>query len=148
MKSIYFESSVSLDLPLIIRCGSVIRMNSVVFVAVVALASFAAAETYTDRYDNINVEEILENRKLLVPYVKCTLEQGRCTPEGKELKTHIKDAMQNGCSKCTDKQKIGARKVVKHLKEKEPEFYKQLISKYDPEDQYKETYEAFLAAEN
>lgn len=53
---------------------------------VMALAGFASAEMYTDQYDNINVDEILENKKLLVAYIKCVLDQGRCVPEGKELK--------------------------------------------------------------
>nr|ALT31612.1 chemosensory protein 30 [Cnaphalocrocis medinalis] len=123
-------------------------MHSTVFLAFVTLVGFVSADLYTDRYDNINVEEILENRKLLVPYIKCVLEQGRCTPEGKELRANIKDAMQTGCTKCTDKQKKAARKVVKHLKEKEEDFYKQIVSKYDPQDKFKPTYEAFLAKED
>lgn len=45
-----------------------------------------AEEKYTDRFDDINFEEILANRRLLVPYLKCVLDKGRCTPEGKELK--------------------------------------------------------------
>ncbi|CAB3234961.1 unnamed protein product [Arctia plantaginis] len=123
-------------------------MNTSILLTVMALTGFAASETYTDQYDDINVGEILENKKLLVPYIKCVLDQGRCVPEGKELKAHIKDALQNGCAKCTDKQRKMARKVVKHLKEKEQDYYKQMVSKYDPEDKYKSTYEAFLAADN
>ncbi|CAH0590232.1 unnamed protein product [Chrysodeixis includens] len=122
-------------------------MNFLVLSCVIALAGLAAAETYTDRYDHINIDEIIENRKLLVPYIKCTLEQGRCTPEGRELKAHIKDAMQTSCSKCTEKQKKGARKVVKHIKEKELDYWKQIVAKYDPEDQFRENYEAFLKSE-
>ncbi|CAH1640301.1 unnamed protein product [Spodoptera littoralis] len=123
-------------------------MNFLVLSIVVTMAAFVAAETYTDRYDHINIDEIIENRKLLVPYIKCTLDQGRCTPEGRELKAHIKDAMQTSCSKCTDKQKKGARKVVRHIRAKEQEYWKQILAKYDPEDQYKENYETFLAAED
>lgn len=50
------------------------------------IISVYSVDLYTDRYDNINVKEILNNRRLLIPYVKCILEQGRCTPEGKELR--------------------------------------------------------------
>lgn len=123
-------------------------MNFLVLSIVVTMAAFVAAETYTDRYDHINIDEIIENRKLLVPYIKCTLDQGRCTPEGRELKAHIKDAMQTSCSKCTEKQKKGARKVVRHIRAKEQDYWKQILAKYDPEDQYKENYESFLAAED
>lgn len=61
---------------------------------------------------------------------------------------HIKDALQTKCTKCTEKQKKGARKVVRHIREKEQDYWKQLLQKYDPEEQYKKSYEEFLAAEN
>ncbi|KAL0869941.1 hypothetical protein ABMA27_006132 [Loxostege sticticalis] len=104
-----------------------------------------AEEKYTDRFDDINFEEILANRRLLVPYLKCVLDKGRCTPEGKELKVHIQDAMQTACAKCTDKQKVGARRVVNHIREKEQEYWEELLSKYDPKGEYKSIYEPFLA---
>lgn len=64
------------------------------------------------------------------------------------IPAHIKDAMQTSCSKCTEKQKKGARKVVRHIRAKEQDYWKQILAKYDPEDQYKENYESFLAAED
>nr|AXF48713.1 chemosensory protein CSP17 [Lobesia botrana] len=104
-----------------------------------------ADDLYTDRYDNLNIDEILENRRLLIPYVKCMLDQGRCTPEGKYLKTNVKDAMISSCLKCTDWQRKNARKVVNHLKEKEAEYWEQMKAKYDPGDVHKASYEAFLS---
>lgn len=58
------------------------------FLATVALAVGAPNKSgrYTDRYDNMNLDEILDNRRLLIPYIKCALDQARCSPEGKELK--------------------------------------------------------------
>ncbi|XP_060805660.1 allergen Tha p 1-like [Amyelois transitella] len=114
-----------------------------------ALVGFCACDDiYTDRYDDINVDEIIGNRRLLLPYIKCILDKGRCTPEGKELKVHIKDAMQTACAKCTPLQKQKARQVVKHIRTNEEEYWKQMISKYDPEGQYQSIYEPFLAAED
>nr|QRF70949.1 chemosensory protein [Semiothisa cinerearia] len=123
-------------------------MNWLILSAVLALAAFSAADQYTDRYDELNVDEIVANRRLLVPYIKCVLEQGKCTAEGKEMKAHIKDAMQTSCAKCTEKQRVKARKVVQHIKENEKDYWEQIKAKYDPGDKYKETYEAFLAADN
>ncbi|KPJ05754.1 Ejaculatory bulb-specific protein 3 [Papilio xuthus] len=124
-------------------------MNSLLLFSLLTLfvVSFAN-EQYTDRYDNINIDEILSNKRLLTSYIKCILDKGRCTPEGKELKLHIKDGMQNSCSKCTDFQKNGARKVVKYIRANEKESWEEMKKKYDPKDEYKEKYEAFLAAEN
>jgi hypothetical protein len=43
-------------------------------------------EKYTTKYDNINLDEILQSDRLLDNYIKCLLEKGKCTPEGTELK--------------------------------------------------------------
>lgn len=62
-------------------------MRWVIQLISLALIGAALGEQYTDRYDNLNVEEILANRRLFIPYIKCVLEQGRCVPEAKELKS-------------------------------------------------------------
>lgn len=54
--------------------------------ALVAVTVARPEEKYTSKYDNINLKEILENRRLLIPYILCVLDQGKCTSEGKELK--------------------------------------------------------------
>lgn len=43
-------------------------------------------EKYTDRYDNVDLDEIIGNDKILSNYMDCCLDRGRCTPDGKELK--------------------------------------------------------------
>jgi hypothetical protein len=64
---------------------------ALLFVLATALALAAAArvrrdEKYTTKYDNINVDEILESDRLLENYFKCLMGKGKCTPEGNELK--------------------------------------------------------------
>ncbi|CAF4807649.1 unnamed protein product [Pieris macdunnoughi] len=113
-----------------------------------AVVAFVYAEQYTDRYDNINVNEILQNKRLVMSYVKCLLDQGRCTPEGNALKEHVKDGMQTGCKKCTDNQRRGARKVVRHLRENYDNYFKDIVKKYDPKNEYEEIYESFLASDD
>ncbi|XP_053615073.1 ejaculatory bulb-specific protein 3 [Plodia interpunctella] len=126
-----------------------IKMKIAIYTISLALLGLCACDdTYTDRYDDIDVDEIVANRRLLTPYLKCILDEGRCTPEGKELKVHIKDAMQTACSKCTPVQKSKARKVVKHIQTNEEDYWKKLIAKYDPDNQYRSIYEAFLASDD
>lgn len=50
------------------------------------LAIVIASDKYTDKYDNIDLDEVLNNRRLLVAYSNCILEKGKCTPEARELK--------------------------------------------------------------
>jgi hypothetical protein len=69
-------------------------MKQFVAILCVLLAALVLAEAarirrdekYTTKYDNINLDEILESDRLLDNYFKCLLEKGKCTPEGTELK--------------------------------------------------------------
>nr|CAI5821712.1 unnamed protein product [Callosobruchus analis] len=44
---------------------------------------------YTTKYDNIDIDRILSNRRILTNYVKCILDQGPCTPDGREFRSEI-----------------------------------------------------------
>lgn len=46
--------------------------------------------TYTTRYDNINLDEILSSPRLVKSYINCLLTGKACTPEGNELKSEYK----------------------------------------------------------
>ncbi|XP_049877102.1 allergen Tha p 1-like isoform X2 [Pectinophora gossypiella] len=118
-------------------------MNTVVAICLLALVAMVSAKggAYTDRFDNVNVDEILENRRLLIPYMKCVLDQGKCSPEGKELKSHIREALENYCAKCTEVQKTKTRQVLRHLINNEADYWSQLTAKYDPQRKYTQKYE-------
>ncbi|XP_059059013.1 allergen Tha p 1-like [Achroia grisella] len=111
-----------------------------------AVIGYAAgqSEQYTDRYDSLKIDEVLANKRLTIAYIKCMLEKGKCTAEGRELKSHITEALRNGCIKCTPKQLSGVRKVIKHLINKENAYWVQLADKYDPKKIYRQKYEAEL----
>lgn len=42
---------------------------------------------YTTKYDNVDVDKILSNDRVLTNYIKCLMEEGPCTPDGRELKS-------------------------------------------------------------
>ncbi|XP_047030967.1 ejaculatory bulb-specific protein 3-like [Helicoverpa zea] len=125
-------------------------MNSAIVLCVVALAGMVLArpdgdgDKYTSRWDNIDLDEILGNDRLLVPYIKCALDEGKCAPDAKELKEHILEALETGCDKCTDKQKEGTRRVIAHLIKYKLEEWEKLRAKYDSEGKYAKKYEKEL----
>lgn len=59
-----------------------------------------AADKYTIKLDGKNLDEILKTDRLFSSYFKCLMDQGRCTPDGNELKRTLPDALTNSCSKC------------------------------------------------
>lgn len=66
-------------------------MNMYPVVVVVALVVAAMASPpsgrYSTRYDNLDVDGLLKNERALGSYVKCLLDQGPCSPEGREFRS-------------------------------------------------------------
>nr|APB88040.1 putative chemosensory protein 4 [Lygus hesperus]APB88067.1 putative chemosensory protein 4 [Lygus lineolaris] len=106
----------------------IVLMNAIVLVL--------GAGKYTDQYDKMDVDVILRNERLYKQYFACIRGMGKCTAYGVHLKETIPDAIRNGCSKCTDKQKEKLEKVLRFLKKEKPEDYKLLDEQYDPEGVY------------
>lgn len=52
-----------------------------------SLVCMIMAQKYPNKYDNNNIETVLSNDRVLTNYIKCLLDKGACTPEGKELKS-------------------------------------------------------------
>ncbi|XP_044732465.1 uncharacterized protein LOC123295255 [Chrysoperla carnea] len=114
-------------------------MKFALVVAIVALATSIYAspqEGYSTKYDNIDLDSILNNNRLLDAYITCLLGNGKCTPEGVELKKYFKDGIETCCSKCSDKQKKGSKKIISDLKMNKPEKLAEIKAKFDPTGEY------------
>ncbi|XP_076298386.1 chemosensory protein 6 [Lasioglossum baleicum] len=108
--------------------------------------SVVSAGTYPNKYDDIDVERILQNGRVLTNYIKCLMDEGPCTNEGRELKKTLPDALSTDCSKCNGKQKDIAEKVINHLKNKRSRDWERLTAKYDPSGEYKKRFESTQTA--
>lgn len=56
---------------------------------IVAIATIVAGDFYSAKYDDFDVEPLLENDRILLSYTKCFLDQGPCTPDAKDFKSTI-----------------------------------------------------------
>nr|ARJ35777.1 chemosensory protein 2 [Cyrtorhinus lividipennis] len=118
------------------------KIALILFVLAAVVSCALAADQYTTRYDNIDLDDILKNQRLYKKYYECLVGKGKCTPDGKELKEHLPDALKTGCSKCSEKQRSGSEKVIKYLLKNKPQDYAALEKIYDPQGSYKKKYEA------
>lgn len=59
---------------------------AVTLTAVPPVRAAPAPEKYTTKYDNVDIDEILNNDRLVNNYFKCLMHNGKCTPEGEEIK--------------------------------------------------------------
>lgn len=62
---------------------------SVLILITVASSNVIENKTYTTKYDNVDIEEVIKNERLLKNYVDCLLEKGHCTPDGIELRSEF-----------------------------------------------------------
>lgn len=72
---------------------TVIKMKAIICVCLVGMVAVVLArpndDKYTDKYDNVDLDEVLENDRLREPYLKCVVDKGKCAPDAKELKSKI-----------------------------------------------------------
>ncbi|XP_046434865.1 allergen Tha p 1-like [Neodiprion fabricii] len=115
---------------------------AIFLLVVVACAVTAKPAGYTTKYDNIDLDQILKSSRLLQNYVNCLLEVGNCTPDGKELKNLLPDALENDCKSCNDRQKAGSEKVIRFLVNERPEIWDKLAKKFDPDNRYRVKFQA------
>ncbi|KAL4715008.1 hypothetical protein ACJJTC_003159 [Scirpophaga incertulas] len=108
------------------------------------IAMVLAADKYNTKYDNFDVETLISNDRLLRAYINCFLEKGRCTPEGSEFKKVLPEAVATTCGKCTEKQKLNIRKVVKAIQQKHPKQWEELVKKNDPTGTHRADFDKFI----
>ncbi|KAJ8683614.1 hypothetical protein QAD02_019406 [Eretmocerus hayati] len=90
-------------------------------------ASPAKGEKYSNQYDNIDVDKILENVRLRTQYHKCLLRTGPCnTNDMKYFRDNISEAVATNCKKCTPKQVQNLQKLKTWYLQHEPEQWKLL----------------------
>jgi len=67
---------------------SVGTMKGYLLILLVSLVALAVAdEKYTRKYDDVNVDKILQNNRVLTNYIRCLMDEGPCTAEGRELRS-------------------------------------------------------------
>lgn len=58
-------------------------------VLLLGLIAICLSQKQSPRLDNVNIETVLSNDRVLTNYIKCLLEQGACTREGRDLKRKL-----------------------------------------------------------
>nr|AUF72997.1 chemosensory protein [Anoplophora chinensis] len=115
-------------------------MKVVLFLTVIFVIG-CLCQKYTTKFDNVDLDNILKNERLLRNYMNCLLDKGKCSSDAVELKKVIPEALENECEKCSEKHRDGVKKVIKYLVENKRDYWNELLAKYDPEGNYRKKYE-------
>ena len=60
--------------------------TTLVFLITMIIVALALPQKYSTKYDNIDIDSILKNDRLLESHVNCLLDKGPCTKEGQDFK--------------------------------------------------------------
>ena len=106
-------------------------MRYYVVLLTLALATWACAEErYSDKYDYVDVHEILTNDKMREQYYNCFIGSSPCaTPDAKFFKTHLPEAIATKCKKCTEKQVKMFDAMAEWYTENQPEKWDAVVKK-------------------
>ncbi|KAK9310032.1 hypothetical protein QLX08_000507 [Tetragonisca angustula] len=104
------------------------------------LGEVHSEDKYTTKYDDVDINAVLNSERLLNGYVSCLLDRGACTPDAVELKRNLPDALEHDCSACSEKQKEIADKISHYLIDHKAEQWSLLEAKYDPTGAYRQRY--------
>ncbi|KAK1132581.1 hypothetical protein K0M31_013966 [Melipona bicolor] len=104
------------------------------------LGEVHSEDKYTTKYDDVDINAVLNSERLLNGYVSCLLDRGACTPDALELKKNLPDALEHNCSACSEKQKEIADKISHYLIDHKAEEWSLLEAKYDPTGAYRQRY--------
>ncbi|KAJ3629644.1 hypothetical protein MTP99_014024 [Tenebrio molitor] len=116
----------------------------IVAFALVAAAAAANFDHYPTKYDDIDIDAILHNKRLFDNYLQCLLKKGKCSEEGAILRDVIPDALITGCKKCTERQRPSIEKVIRFLVKERNSDWQELLKVYDPEGKYQAAYAHYL----
>ncbi|KAK4885681.1 hypothetical protein RN001_001952 [Aquatica leii] len=115
---------------------------------VLVFVVYVHTDSYTDEFDNIDIDEILANKRLVDNYLYCLKTGKKCTPDAQKAKELLPNALQTKCSKCTDAQKEKTQKIVEWAIKNKPDDFLELEKQYDPDHQYRNTYADELRGRN
>nr|QLI62043.1 chemosensory protein 12 [Streltzoviella insularis] len=99
--------------------------------------------TYDARYDYLDVDAILDSKRLVTNYVNCLINEKPCTPEGKALKRLLPEALRTKCVRCSERQKRTAVKVIRRLKNEYPDEWAKVASRWDPTGDFSRYFEEY-----
>uniref|UniRef100_A0AAU6R5E1 Chemosensory protein 14-like protein n=1 Tax=Antheraea pernyi TaxID=7119 RepID=A0AAU6R5E1_ANTPE len=112
--------------------------------ALTVVVSRSTQQNYP-RNDNININAILQNDRILLGYYKCVMDKGPCTKDGKIFKRALPEALPTACGRCTLKQKVAFRTLLLAIRAKSETRFLELLDKYNLSRANKEGLYSFLA---
>ncbi|KAK4885679.1 hypothetical protein RN001_001950 [Aquatica leii] len=103
---------------------------------------------YSDEFDNIDIDEILSNKRLVDNYLYCIKTGKKCTPDGLKARELIPDALKSKCVNCSQSQKDKAEKILEWAIQNRAKDFLEIEQIFDPQHNFRKEYEVELKGRN
>ncbi|XP_055596028.1 ejaculatory bulb-specific protein 3-like [Uranotaenia lowii] len=111
-------------------------MKILVLLLTMAAAAVVAGQNAIDIISTINVDEVLASDRLTKNYFDCFMDKKPCTREGTEIKVRIGPYVEKLCSENCSGANAKFVKVYRYLQKNKEAILKELIEKYDPNNEF------------
>nr|WVD93733.1 chemosensory protein 9 [Graphosoma rubrolineatum] len=105
--------------------------SSMQLLVIFSLAMVAFAQ-YQGRFESVDVDSILNNRRLMDAYTRCYLDKGPCAPPAREAKKYFAEIFRTNCGKCSKEQKKQIKTAFTKLIKQRPQDFEKIFAKYNP----------------
>uniref|UniRef100_T1H9C9 Insect pheromone-binding family n=1 Tax=Rhodnius prolixus TaxID=13249 RepID=T1H9C9_RHOPR len=95
-------------------------------------------KSWFQRLSVIQVEDVLNNKRILNKYLGCLLKRTVCAPEARDFRILLPSILRAPCTNCTERQRTSLKKVFGHVHELHPNEWQQIMSMYDPKSEHQE----------
>nr|AYN07341.1 chemosensory protein 13 [Yemma signatus] len=89
-------------------------------------------EAYQRIFDDIDVDTVLNNDRVLDSYIHCFIDTGPCSDLAAEIKGRISEILGTVCGSCTEKQKGIFKHSLEVFIPKRTNEWKRILEIYDP----------------
>nr|AYN07337.1 chemosensory protein 9 [Yemma signatus] len=101
-------------------------------------------DIYNKIFDSVDVDEILNNDRILDTYLKCFFNTGPCSNIAGSMKDKIPEVFETVCGLCTNKQKDIFKHSLDVFIPKRPKDWEHILQIYDPNGAYEPKIMEFL----
>nr|SAJ59011.1 putative chemosensory protein [Triatoma brasiliensis] len=91
---------------------------------------------YYQVFEEIDVDIILDNERLLRSYLTCFFDEAPCSAHAAAVKESIPEVMSTVCGKCNDKQKAIYKHALNKFIPTHKEDWDHILRIYDPNGEY------------
>nr|AHJ61049.1 chemosensory protein 5 [Sogatella furcifera] len=88
---------------------------------------------YDKMFENMDVNSLLKNHRLVDSYLKCFLNEGSCTHIGHEVKMMIPEVIRSRCATCGENQMRALKAGLRLFIVLRPDDWKRFLDVYDPD---------------